>query len=130
MLPLAIEDIKTRLLLSSGGGGKDSAPLALGVLTMGEEGELKVIEAPKAEKSTALVTLDDKVNEGLIEVIGEDYEALNEENHNDYVKALVTRTFCPLPSTMVSEVDIAKEVENYNAYLQFYKESKDDFILN
>ena len=128
MLPLAIEDIKTRLLLSGGGGGADATPLALGVLTMGEEGELKVIEAPKEEKSTALVTLDDKVNEGLIEVIGEDYVALNEENHNDYVKALVTRTFCPLPSTMVSTIDVAKEIENYNAYLQFYKESKDDFI--
>lgn len=127
MLPLAIEDIKTRLLLSSGGGGADATPLALGVLTMGEQGELKVIEAPKPEESTALVTLDDKVNEGLIEVIGEDYEALNED-HNDYVKALVTRTFCPLPSTMVSQVDLATEVENYNAYLQFYKESKDDFI--
>lgn len=128
MLPLAIEDIKTRLLLTSGGGGSDATPLALGVLTMGEEGELKVIEAPKEEKSTALVTLDDKVNEGLIEVIGEDYVALNEENHNDYVKALVTRTFCPLPSTMVSEVDVAKEIDNYNAYLQFYKDAKDDFI--
>ena len=127
MLPLAIEDIKTRLLLTSGGGGADSTPLALGVLTMGEEGELKVIEAPKKEESTALVTLDDKVNEGLIEVIGEDYEALNED-HNDYVKALVTRTFCPLPSTMVSEVDVSKEIENYNNYLQFYKDSKDDFI--
>ena len=128
MLPLAIEDIKTRLLLSSGGGGADATPLALGVLTMGEEGELKVIEAPKPEKSTALITLDDKVNEGLIEVIGEDYEALNEENHNDYVKALVTRTFCPLPSTMVSEIDVGKEIANYNSYLQFYKEAKDDFI--
>ena len=128
MLPLAIEDIKTRLLLTSGGSGGDSTPLALGVLTMGEGGELKVIEAPKEEKSTALVTLDDKVNEGLIEVIGEDYEALNEESHNDYVKALVTRTFCPLPSTMVTEVDVAKEIENYNSYLQFYKDAKDDFI--
>ena len=128
MLPLAIEDIKTRLLLTSGAGGEGDSPLVLGVLTMGEEGELKVIEAPKEEKSTALVTLDDQVNEGLIEVIGEDYEALNEENHNDYVKALVTRTFCPLPSTMVSEIDIAKEIENYNTYLQFYKEAKDDFI--
>ena len=128
MLPLAIEDIKTRLLLTSGTGGAGDSPLVLGVLTMGEEGELKVIEAPKEEKSTALVTLDDQVNEGLIEVIGEDYEALNEENHNDYVKALVTRTFCPLPSTMVSEVDIEKEIENYNTYLQFYKEAKDDFI--
>ena len=128
MLPLAIEDIKTRLLLTSGGGGADATPLALGVLTMGEEGELKVIEAPKKEESTALVTLDDKVNEGLIEVIGEDYVALNEDSHNDYVKALVTRTFCPLPSTMVSTVDVAKEIENYNAYLQFYKDAKDDFI--
>ena len=128
MLPLAIEDIKTRLLLSSGGGGADATPLALGVLTMGEEGELKVIEAPKKEESTALVTLDDKVNEGLIEVIGEDYEAINEEDHNDYVKALVTRTFCPLPSTMVSEIDTEKEIENYNNYLQFFKDAKDDFI--
>ena len=128
MLPLAIEDIKTRLLLTSGGGGADATPLALGVLTMGEEGELKVIEAPKEEHSTALVSLDDKVNEGLIEVIGEDYVALNEDNHNDYVKALVTRTFCPLPSTMVSEIDIATEIQHYNSYLQFYKDAKDDFI--
>ena len=128
MLPLAIEDIKTRLLLTAGGGGDDATPLALGVLTMGEEGELKVIEAPKEEHSTALVSLDDKVNEGLIEVIGEDYVALNEENHNDYVKALVTRTFCPLPSTMVSEIDVSKEIEHYNSYLQFYKDAKDDFI--
>ena len=128
MLPLAIEDIKTRLLLTSGGGGADATPLALGVLTMGEEGELKVIEAPKEEHTTALVSLDDKVNEGLIEVIGEDYVALNEDNHNDYVKALVTRTFCPLPSTMVSEIDIATEIQHYNSYLQFYKDAKDDFI--
>ena len=128
MLPLAIEDIKTSLLLTSSGGDSDAKPPALGVLTMGEQGELKVIEAPKEEKSTALVTLDDKVNEGLIEVIGEDYVALNEENHNDYVKALVTRTFCPLPSTIVGTVDIAREIDNYNAYLQFYKNAKDDFI--
>ena len=127
MLPLAIEDIKTRLLLTSGGGGEGDAPLALGVLTMGEDGELKVIEAPKKAESTALVTLDDQVNEGLIEVIGEDYEALNED-HNDYVKSLVVRTFCPLPSTMVTEIDVAKEIDNYNNYLQFYKDAKDDFI--
>ncbi len=128
MLPLAIEDIKTRLLLTSGGGGEGDAPLALGVLSMGEDGELKVIEAPKKEESTALVTLDDKVNEGLIEVLEDDYEALNEDNHNDYVKALVVRTFCPLPSTMVTDIDVAKEIANYNQYLQFYKDAKDDFI--
>ncbi len=128
MLPLAIEDIKTRLLLGSGSGGADSTPLALGVLSMGEDGELKILEAPKKEESsTALVTIDDNINNGLIEAIGDDYEAINEQP-NDYVKALVVRTFCPLPSTMVSTVDTKKEIDNYNSYLEFYKNAKDDFI--
>lgn len=127
MLPLAIEDIKTRLLLGVGGGGKDDTPLALGVLSMGENGELKILEAPKAE-TKALATLDDQINKGLIASIEEDYEAINEADHNDYVKSLVARTFCPLPSTMVSAVDTEKEVANYNSYLEFYKTAKDDFI--
>lgn len=126
MLPLAIEDIKTRMLLGSGDEKKDHTPLALGVLSMGEEGELKILEAPKAE-TTALVTVDDQANTGLIEALKEDYEALNEES-NDYVKELVARTFCPLASTMESRIDKEKEVENYNSYLEFYKESKDAFI--
>lgn len=126
MLPLAIEDIKTRLLLGDGKEEKDNSPIALGVLSMGEEGELRVLEAPKIE-STALVTLDDNVNAGLIEALEEDYESLNTES-NDYVKALVARTFCPLTSTMESRIDRAKEVANYNSYLEFYKESKDAFI--
>lgn len=98
MLPLAIEDIKTRLLLGDGTDKKDNTPLALGVLSMGEHGELKVLEAPKAE-STALATVDDHANTGLIEALKEDYSALNEEG-NDYVASLVARTFCPLASTM------------------------------
>lgn len=126
MLPLAIEDIKTRLLLGAGDGNKDNTPLALGVLSMGTDGELKILEAPKVE-SKALATLDDNINNGLIAAIEEDYEAINEDA-NDYVKALVARTFCPLPSTMVSNVDIEKEVANYNSYLEFYKKAKDDFI--
>lgn len=126
MLPLAIEDIKTRLLLGAGDGSKDNTPLALGILSMGEDGELKILEAPKAE-TKALATLDDNINKGLITAIEEDYEAINEQP-NDYVKALVARTFCPLPSTMVSTVDIEKEVANYNSYLEFYKTAKDDFI--
>lgn len=127
MLPLAIEDIKTRLLLGDGGDQKDKTPLALGVLSMGENGELKILEAPKVE-STALATIDDNINTGLIEAVAEDYEALNEDNSNDYVKALVTRTFVPLPSTLQSEVDLETEVANYNSYLEFYKTAKDDFI--
>ncbi|MDR1548422.1 MAG: transcriptional regulator [Hungatella sp.] len=126
LLPLAIEDIKTRLLLGDGGDKKDSAPLALGILSMGEQGELKVLEAPKVE-TTALAAIDDHVNAGLIEALKEDYEAINDES-NDYVEALVARTFCPLSSTMESGIDLEAEVANYNFYLAFYLESKDAFI--
>ncbi|MDE6365474.1 MAG: transcriptional regulator [Lachnospiraceae bacterium] len=126
MLPLAIEDIKTRLLLGEAEEKKNNTPLALGVLSMDENGELKVLEAPKAETSELMV-VDDNVNAGLIAALEEDYEALNEES-SDYVKALVTRTYCPLASTMVSNIDIRQEVNNYNSYLEFYKTAKDDFI--
>ncbi|WP_250277276.1 transcriptional regulator [[Clostridium] colinum] len=125
MLPLAIEDIKTRLLLGTG-QSEDKTPLALGVLSMGEDGELKILEAPKAE-TTSIATIDDNVNKGLIQALEEDYEAINEDS-NDYVKSLVSRTFCPLASTMVTDIDVSKEVKNYNSYLEFYKTAKDDFI--
>ena len=49
MLPLAIEDIKTRLLLGEAEEKQENIPLALGVLSMDEKGELKILEAPKAE---------------------------------------------------------------------------------
>ena len=126
MLPLAIEDTKTRLLLGDGGDKKDNPPLALGVLSMGEGGELRILEAPKVE-TTALATVDDNVNTGLIEALKDDYEAISGES-NEYVEALVARTFCPLASTMESRIDKEMEVANYNSYLEFYKESKDAFI--
>ena len=93
------------LLLGDGSQQQDNTPLALGVLSMGENGELKVLEAPKAE-TTALATLDDNINTGLIAAVEEDYEALNGDSSSTYVKALVSRTFCPLPSTMVSTIDV------------------------
>ena len=40
----------------------------------------------------------------------------------------MVRTFCPLPSTTQSKIDVPTEVANYNSYLQFYKDSKDAFI--
>lgn len=126
MLPLAIEDIKTRLLLGSSEQQKDHAAVMPGYLSMGENGELKVLEAPK-EESTALVALDDNINTGLMEVIKEDYQAIN-DNTNDYVQNLVVRTFCPLASTQQTEIDVETEVANYNSYLEFYKASKDNFI--
>ena len=126
MLPLAIEDIKTRLLLGDGQKKKDEAPLSIGVLSMDEHGELKILEAPKENKKELMV-LDDNANAGLIQAIEKDYMDLNEDG-NEYVMSLVARTFCPLASTMESVVDIEKEVANYNSYLEFYKRSKDDFI--
>ncbi|VBB09017.1 Hypothetical protein LUCI_4303 [Lucifera butyrica] len=126
MLPLAIEDIKTRLLLGSQEQKNNNEPLQIGVLSMGEQGELKIIEAPKNE-TTALTVVDDKANTGLIAAFEEDYEAVNETS-SGYVKSLVVRTFCPLPSTMQSEIDVATEVQNYNTYLEFYKNAKDDFV--
>lgn len=126
MLPLAIEDIKTRLLLGSGEQNNNEAPIALGMLTMGESGELKVLEAPEQE-TTALSNLDDHINTGLIETIKEDYQSVN-ESPTDYVQSLVVRTFCPLTSTNETTVDVETEVANYNSYLEFYKNAKDEFI--
>lgn len=126
MLPLAIEDTKKRLLLGISDQQKNQAAVVPGYLSMGNNGELKVLEAPK-EEQTALMTMDDNVNTGLIEVIKDDYQAVN-QNPNDYVQELVVRTFCPLVSTNQTEIDVEREVANYNSYLEFYKTSKDNFI--
>lgn len=126
MLPLAIEDIKTRLLLGSEGDNGNKESFTLGLLSMGENGELKVLEAPKKEE-TALTVVDDNANQGLIEAFEEDYEEVS-ESKSEYIKSLVVRTFCPLASTMESSIDVDVEVSNYNTYLEFYKSSKDDFI--
>ena len=69
---------------------------------MSSEGELTVIEAPKVEESTLVLT-DDNSNAGLIEALEDDYDALNSEG-NSYVKQLVVRTFCPLNSSMQSQM--------------------------
>jgi len=126
MLPLAIEDIKTRLLLGSSEEKDGGDAFRAGVLNLGENGELRITEIPKTE-STQLIAVDDKSNTGLIEVFQEDYQALN-DNPSDYVQSLVVRTYCPLQSTMESSIDVGTEVGNYNSYLDFYKQTKDDFI--
>lgn len=126
MLPLAIEDIKTRLLFGEVGQSDDGQSFKAGLLSMGDDGELKILEASK-EESTQLMVVDDSANLGLIEAFKEDYDALN-DNQSGYVRDLVVRTFCPLTSTMESEVSLPKEVANYNNYLDFYKQTKDDFV--
>ena len=125
MLPLAIEDIKARLLLGDSDNGGDKTPLALGMLSMGDDGELKVLEAAKVEQ-TALVTVGNQ-NEGLIEALKEDYDAVTDEP-SGYVQDLVVRTFCPLTTTGAVEINVTQEVNNYNTYLEFYKTAKEDFV--
>ncbi len=126
MLPLAIEDSKTRLLLGDGEVKQGGQDFKAGLLSMGEDGELKILEM-KQEESTQLAVVDDEINTSLVAAFKEDYDALN-ENPSDYVRELVVRTFCPLNSTMESVVDREAEVHHYNQYLEFYKKSKDDFV--
>lgn len=126
MLPLAIEDIKTRLLF----GQEDpyhAKPFELGILTMGDEGELKVIEAPK-DDGKQLVAIEEGTNNALVTAFEEDYENIT-DRPTDYVKNLVVRAFCPLPAiNSPTAIDVKKEVQNYNDYLTFYRDSKNAFI--
>ncbi|WP_099190432.1 transcriptional regulator [Tepidibacter mesophilus] len=125
MLPLAIEDIKTRLLFGKTQDGDEAEAIQIGMLTMGDNGELKILEAPKSD-STDLMVMNEEGNNSLVGVFEEDYDAIT-ESKSDYVKDLVVRTFCPLPAVQ-SEIDIEREVQNYNTYLEFYKKAKDDFV--
>lgn len=125
MLPLAIEDIKTRLLLGQGNEDSKAEAIQVGMISMGDNGELKIIEAPKKD-TEALMIVDGDRNNSLATVFKEDYSEITEEP-SSYVEDLVVRTFCPLPSVQ-TEIDITREVENYNTYLQFYKNAKDDFV--
>lgn len=127
MLPLAIEDIKTRLLLTQSSSKKNEGTLQLGMLSMGEDGELKVLEIPKKDKNELMAISTTDTNTGLAVAFKDDYDAINEEP-SEYVKNLVVRTFCPMTAVVDSDVDVAKEVTNYNTYLEFYKNAKDDFI--
>ncbi|MGE7840999.1 transcriptional regulator [Lysinibacillus sp. NPDC093712] len=125
MLPLAIEDIKTRLLLGANQEENESEKLQIGTLTIGDTGELKIIEAPQTNTSELMV-IEENSNYGLSTVFEEDYEAIT-ESPSSYVKDLVVRTFSPLPS-IKADFDLETEVQNYNTYLEFYKDAKDEFV--
>ncbi|MEQ6355761.1 transcriptional regulator [Lysinibacillus sp. M3] len=125
MLPLAIEDIKTRLLLGANQDEDESEKLQIGTLSIGDSGELKIIEAPQ-NNSSELMVIEENSNYGLSTVFEEDYEAIT-ESPSSYVKDLVVRTFSPLPAVR-AELDVETEVQNYNTYLEFYKDAKDEFV--
>ncbi|MEJ6949911.1 transcriptional regulator [Natronospora cellulosivora (SeqCode)] len=127
MLPLAIEDVKTRLLLGENQDDAEAEEVQIGKLTMGEDGELKIIEISEDEQEALpATTVEKERSNALVEIFEEDYEAIT-ENPTPYVKDLVVRTFAPI-SVADSEVDVEKEIANYNNYLEFYKESKDNFV--
>ncbi|SJZ32108.1 hypothetical protein SAMN02745118_00282 [Selenihalanaerobacter shriftii] len=125
MLPLAIEDIKTRLLLGESQEESEAEAIEIGILTMDNQGELKILEAPE-EEETALAVQNEKKTNDLIEIYEEDYEVIT-ETPTPYVKDLVVRTFAPI-SSPTTDINVEKEVANYNNYLEFYKSSKDDFV--
>ncbi|WP_291255330.1 transcriptional regulator [Fusobacterium sp.] len=125
MVPLAIEDIKTRIMIGSSDSNGKSEEIKIGMLTMSDKGELKIIEKAK-EESTALAITTNKNSEALAECFEEDYDAVSEEK-NEYIKNLVVRTFVPLPVTL-EDIDVEQEVANYNQYLAFYKDAQEDFI--
>lgn len=81
MIPLAISDIKTRLLLGESKDNSNQEAIALGMLTMSDTGELKVIEAPKQELAP-LKSLAENTNAGLIEALEDDYDALNDDGNS------------------------------------------------
>ena len=125
MLPLAIEDIKTRLLIGSDESSFKSEKIKLGMLQVGEKGELEVIEY-KQNESNELALIEEKNTTALMEAFQDDYESVTEEP-NQYIKDLVVRTFVPLAKSFV-EIDQEQEVENYNNYLSFYKFAQEDFV--
>ena len=125
MLPLAIEDIKTRLLIGNDSNNFKSEKIKLGMLQVGEKGELEVIEY-KQENQNSLAMIEEKNTTALVEAFRDDYENVTDEP-NKYISDLVVRTFVPLAKTFV-DVDPEQEVQNYNNYLAFYKSAQEDFI--
>lgn len=125
MLPLAMEDIKCRLLLGNESNGNTKEKIKLGMLKVGNEGELEIIEY-KQDESKDLLLLEEKKTTALVTAFKEDYESMT-ENPNDYIGDLVVRTFVPLAKSVV-DIEPEKEVENYNNYLEFYRVAQDNFI--
>ena len=97
MLPLAIEDIKTRLLIGNDSNNFKSEKIKLGMLQVGEKGELEVIEY-KQENQTSLAMIEEKNTTALVEAFRDDYENVTDEP-NKYISDLVVRTFVPLAKT-------------------------------
>lgn len=126
LLPIAIEDAKQKLLLGASDGEESSGAVTAGSLVIDDTGELKIIEASKTDE-TKLMVVDDESQKALSNYFAEDYEEVSEAP-TDYVRELVVRTFAPLSVKSNQEMNYELEVSNYNGYLEFYKNSKEEFV--
>lgn len=122
MLPLAIEDTKTKLSIGEERSSQTIQNIKAGLIEFSNDGRLEFIEVKNDEHELALV--NDTRNE-LVEIFKEDYNQ-NSKCPNKYISDLICRTFVPM--NLVEEIDFKKEVDNYNNYLELYKQAQDDFV--
>lgn len=123
MLPLAIEDIKTRLLLGENNNNASIEKIKLGFLEFNDIGEIEFIESKQEkENEELLITSSNK----LSLIFKEDYKE-SCEKPQEYVGNLVSRIFVPINNSNIS-IDYEKEILNYNQYLEIYRQSQDDFV--
>lgn len=127
LLAIGIEDCEARLLLGAPEDGGKSEKIVAGLLNFGEDGTLRVLEAPKPDE-TALMITEGEANTKLAQILEADYEETAGDEASDYVKALVVRTFSPLATTTPGEIDLAKEAENHNSMLDLYTRAQAAFI--
>ena len=127
MLAVAIQDCETRLLLGASEDGGKSEKIAVGLLNFAEDGALKVLEAPKPDQ-TALALAEGETGVSLAKLIESDYEESAGDEASEYVKSLIVRTFSPLATTPGGEIDLIRETQNHNDYLDMYTTAQAAFI--
>ena len=127
MLSVAIQDCEQRLLAGASEDGGTSEKVTVGLLKFADDGALKVIEAPKTDE-TALMLTEGETSVELAKLLEADYEETAGEDSSDYIKALVVRTFSPLATTASGEIDLVKETQNHNDYLDMYTTAQAAFI--
>jgi len=127
MLAIAIQDCETRLLLGAAEDGGKSEKIAVGLLNFADDGTLKVLEAPKPDE-TALVLTEGESSAKLAKLLEADYEESAGDEASDYVKSLVVRTFSPLATTTGGEIDLVRESQNHNDYLDMYTSAQAAFL--
>lgn len=127
LLPLAIEDISTRIMLEEQNKSKNLINKIIpGILSIGNEGNLEILQISSNSELIKIEQTNKNSNE-LSNMFIEDYKE-NNKNANEYVASLISRTFVPVSKNVV-DIDITKEVENYNNYLDLYKNSQEQFII-